>query len=65
MPVVSVLLRIRRELGRNLTSDEHSFMYARFKDGVPQEQVQTLVEQFKNPMTNEQPVRAAGGLRAV
>ena len=63
--VVSVLLRIRGELGRNLTNDEHSFMYARFKDGVPEEQVQALIEQFKNPMATEQPVRAAGGLRAV
>lgn len=67
VPVVSVLLRIRRELGRNLTSDEHSFMYARFKDGVPEDQVAQLMEQFKNPAQADQvqPMRAAGGLRAV
>ena len=64
---VAVMLRIRAELGRNLTSDENQFMRSRFKDGVPEGQLQALIDQFKNPAQTdgEQPIRAAGGLRAV
>ncbi|WP_324622704.1 integrase [Delftia lacustris] len=66
MNPVDVMLRIRAELGRNLTAEENAFMTQRFAGGVPQEQVQALIEQFKNPAHAEpQPLRAAGGLRAV
>lgn len=65
--LVPALLRIRAELGRNLTGDENQFMRNRFKGGVPEDQLQALIEQFKNPAQadQEQPIRAAGGLRAV
>ena len=61
---VTVMLRIRAELGRNLTVEENAFMSARFADGVPEDQVSALIDQFKNP-PEAQPLRAAGGLRAV
>ena len=65
--LVTALLRIRAELGRNLTTAENQFMRGRFADGVPAEQLQALIDQFKNPTQadQEQPLRAAGGLRAV
>ncbi|MBP7967888.1 MAG: DDE-type integrase/transposase/recombinase [Brachymonas sp.] len=66
LDAVTVMLRISAELGRHLTAEEHTFMHARFKDGVPEDQVQSLIDQFKNPVqVHEQPLRAAGGLRAV
>ena len=61
---VTVMLRIRAELRRNLTAEENAFMSARFADGVPEDQVSALIEQFKNPPEAE-PLRAAGGLRVV
>ena len=67
LSAVTVMLRIRTELGRNLTTAENQFMRSRFKDGVPEDQLQALIEQFKNPAhaDQDQPIRAAGGLRAV
>lgn len=61
-----VMLRVRSELGRNLTAEENQFMTARFAAGVPEDQLDALIDQFKNPPQAEvQPLRAAGGLRAV
>ena len=65
LDAVTVMLRIRAELGRNLTGEENAFMRQRFAAGVPEDQLAALVDQFKNPAQAEQPVRAAGGLRAV
>lgn len=65
-----VMLRVRSELGRNLTAEENQFMTARFAAGVPEDQLDALIDQFKNPpqaqdFADMQPLRAAGGLRAV
>ena len=61
-----VMLRVRSELGRNLTTEENQFMTARFAAGVPEDQLDALIDQFKNPpQADVQPLRAAGGLRAV
>ena len=62
-----VMLRVRSELGRNLTAEENQFMTARFAAGVPEDQLGALIDQFKNPPQAQdvQPLRAAGGLRAV
>ena len=65
-----VMLRVRSELGRNLTAEENQFMTARFAAGVPEDQLDALIDQFKNPpqaqdFADVQPLRAAGGLRAV
>ena len=61
-----VMLRVRSELGRNLTAEENQFMTARFAAGVPEDQLDALIDQFKNPpQADVQPLRAAGGLRAV
>lgn len=62
---VTVMLRLRSQLGRNLTAEEHTFMTARFEAGVPEDQVQALIEQFNNPVPEQPLLRAAGGLRAV
>ncbi len=66
LDAVTVMLRIRAELGRNLTTEENQFMTARFEGGVPEDQLDALIDQFKNPpQADVQPLRAAGGLRAV
>jgi len=57
------MLRLREGIGRNLTGDEYAFMTARYANGVPEDQIDALVQQFTVPV--EQPMRAAGGLRAV
>ncbi len=63
---VSVMLRIRGELGRNLTAEENAFMSARFSCGVPEDQLSALIDQFKHgAATDVEPMRAAGGLRVV
>ena len=65
MDAVTLMLRIRAALDRNLTSEENAFLRQRFADGGTEEQLAALIEQFKNPAPAEQPMRAAGGLRAV
>lgn len=62
---VTVMLRIRSELGRNLSAEEHAFMSVRFADGVPEDQAAALIDQFKQPIEDAEPIRAVGGLRAV
>lgn len=64
--VTAALLRIANAVKRNLTESERNFLRARFVDGVPEDQVQSLIEQFTNPATAAaEPLRAAGGLRSV
>lgn len=63
LDATEAMLRLREGIGRNLTGDEYSFMTARYADGVPEDQIDALVQQFTAPV--EQPMRAAGGLRAV
>ena len=66
LSATTVMLRIAAELGRNLAPDENAFMKARFKDGVPEDQLAALIDQFKNgAAVQAEPMRAAGGLRAV
>lgn len=63
LDATEAMLRLRAGIGRNLTGDEYTFMTARYADGVPEDQIDALVQQFTQPV--EQPMRAAGGLRAV
>ena len=63
LDATEAMLRLRAGIGRNLTGDEYSFMTARYAEGVPEDQIDALVQQFTAPV--EQPMRAAGGLRAV
>ena len=61
---VEAMLRLRRAIGRNLLPAENSFLSTRYADGVPEDQIDALVAQFIAG-EEQQPVRAAGGLRAV
>ena len=62
---VTLMLRLRSALNRNLLVEENQFLTARFAAGASEAQLSALIEQFKNPAEVEQPLRAAGGLRAV
>ena len=50
---------------RNLTPEEHAFFMKRYEGGVPEDQVAALIAQYQAPAEVNQPMRAAGGLRAV
>lgn len=61
---VTAMLRIVAAIGRHLSPEEHAFLAARYAEGVSEDQLDALIEQFTQPA--EAPVRAAGGaLRAV
>lgn len=62
---VTAMLRIVAAIGRNLSPDEYAFYMRRYADGVPQDQVSALIAQYQAPAVVDQPMRAAGGLRAV
>jgi len=64
LDATAAMLRIVNAIGRYLTAEEHAFLSARYADGVPEDQVATLVAQFSAPVERE-PIRAVGGLRAV
>lgn len=59
------MLRIAPAIGRNLTPEEHAFFMKRYEGGVPEDQVAALIAQYRAPAEADQPMRAAGGLRAV
>lgn len=63
LDATTAMLRLRDEIGRNLSPDEYGFFMARYADGVPEEQVKVLAAQFLEPAPV--PMRATGGLRAV
>ncbi|MFT4190871.1 MAG: integrase [Comamonas sp.] len=63
--VTAALLRIANAVRRNLTESERTFLRTRFADGVPEDQLDSLIDQFINPEPAAEPVRAAGGLRAI
>lgn len=64
MDPVTAMLRIVEGIGRSLTGDEYSFFSQRYAEGVPEDQLGALIEQFKQ-QDQQPPKRAAGGLRAV
>lgn len=61
---VTAMLRIVGAIGRHLTVEENAFFMKRYQDGVPEDQVEALIAQYQ-ASADEQPMRAAGGLRAV
>ncbi len=63
LDAVEAMLRLARGIGRRLTTDENAFMTSRYADGVPEDQIEALIQQFTAPAV--EPLRAAGGLRAV
>lgn len=60
---VTAMLRIAGAIGRNLSPEENAFFMRRYDAGVPEDQVDALIAQYQAPV--DQPLRAAGGLRAV
>lgn len=64
LSAITAMLRIAAAIQRNLTDEENAFMSARYADGVPEDQIDALIDQFINPAQSA-PKRAAGGLRAV
>lgn len=61
---IAAMIRIADVIGRNLTDEEHAFLATRYTDGVPEDQLQALIDQFTNT-AQATPRVAAGGLRAV
>ncbi len=62
---VTAMLRIVGAIGRHLSADENAFFMKRYAEGVPEDQVAALIAQYQAPAMADQPMRAAGGLRAV
>lgn len=61
---VTAMLRIVDGIKRHLTTEEHAFLAQRYAAGVPEDQIDALIEQFLHPH-QPAPIQAAGGLRAV
>ena len=51
-------------MGRNLSPEENTWLRNTFKEGVPEDQVSVLIEQFTRPAAVA-PVSNVTGLRAV
>ncbi|MEO6917633.1 MAG: integrase [Collimonas sp.] len=64
LTATAAMLRFVAGIGRHLTDEENAFLSARYADGVPEDQIAALIEQFINP-AQAAPQRAVGGLRAV
>ena len=62
---MTAMLRIVGAIGRNLSAEENAFFVKRYGDGVPEDQVAALIAQYRAPVVADEPIRAAGGLRAV
>jgi hypothetical protein len=56
--VVEALIKLRTALNRRITSDESAWISKRFPDGVPQDQMESLVDQFTNPSQIKEVKRA-------
>ncbi len=64
LSAIAAMLRIAGAIRRNLTEDENAFLQARYAEGVPEDQIDSLIDQFLNP-TETMPKLASGGLRLV
>ncbi|WP_281218504.1 integrase catalytic domain-containing protein [Oryzisolibacter propanilivorax] len=62
---VTAMLRIVGAIGRHLSPQENAFFMKRYQTGVPEDQVAALVAQYQALDMADEPLRAAGGLRAV
>lgn len=62
---VTAMLRIVAAIGRHLSPEENAFFVKRYAAGVPEDQVAALIAQYQAPEMVVEPMRAAGGLRAV
>lgn len=64
LSAMQAMLRIAEAIGRNLTAQENTWLRSTFKEGVPEDQVSALIEQFTRPAAVP-PATHTGGLRAV
>ena len=53
-------IQLKGLLGRALSRDEYEWLSARFKDGVPSEQIEALAEQFQEQGQEQAPVLRDG-----
>ncbi|TDK66005.1 DDE-type integrase/transposase/recombinase [Sapientia aquatica] len=66
VPVLSAtaaMLRIVQSIGRHLSEEEYAFISGRYADGVPEDQLDALIEMLLKPVAV--PMAVGGGLRAV
>lgn len=61
----AAMLRIVDAVRRSLTAEENSWLRRRYADGATESEVQTLIEQFSDDHSADQPIAAAGGLRLI
>ncbi|MFP5420949.1 MAG: integrase [Gammaproteobacteria bacterium] len=64
LSAMQAMLRIAAAMGRNLSPEENTWLRNTFKEGVPEDQVSVLIEQFTRPAAVA-PVSNVTGLRAV
>jgi hypothetical protein len=64
LSATAAMIRIANAINRNLSDEENTFLRTRYADGVPEDQIAALIDQFTNPAQTI-PQRAVGGLRAV
>lgn len=64
LSAMQAMLRIAQAIGRNLTAQENTWLRSTFKEGVPEDQVNALIEQFTRPVAVP-PASNVSGLRAV
>lgn len=50
LTLTAALMRITSEIGRKLTTDENKWLSARYKDGVPEDSLDSLIHTFKTPV---------------
>lgn len=63
LDATAAMLRIVEKTGQRLSPDQYAFFMQRYEGGVPEDQIDALIAQFTAP--EQQPMRAAGGLRSV
>jgi len=63
LDAVTAMLRIVAATGHSLEPEQYEFFMRRYAGGVPEDQIDTVIAEFRTPA--QQPMRAAGGLRAV
>ncbi|WP_405119190.1 integrase [Pseudomonas leptonychotis] len=64
LSAMQAMLRIAEAMGRDLNAEENTWLRNSFKDGVPEDQVSVLIEQFTRPVVVPTATKT-GGLRAV
>lgn len=64
LSAMQAMLRIAEAIGRNLTPQENTWLRNTFKEGVPEDQVNALINQFTQPAAVP-PAATVTGLRAV